>query len=186
MAKQFLQLKITLKGIKPPIWRRVIVPNDLTLKQLHVIIISAMGWNGGHLHQFYIHNEFYGDPSDDIFGDGDIQDEQQFILSEFLTAEKSKIHYEYDFGDSWEHEIFVEKILPTAENHPICIKGKRACPPDDVGGIYGYAEFLKIIADPEHPDYEDTLDWIGFDFDAEEFDIDDVNYLLSKLTFFKT
>ncbi|WP_353573299.1 plasmid pRiA4b ORF-3 family protein [Candidatus Albibeggiatoa sp. nov. BB20] len=182
---RFLQLKISLKGAKPPIWRRVVVPDNLILLDLHEVIVAAMGWDGYHLHQFDAFGQFYGNPEDDLFGDGDILDEKKPRLSEFLNKEKSKISYEYDFGDGWEHQILLEKIVPIAEQYPVCIKGKRACPPEDVGGISGYEEFLEILANPEHPDYDDTLDWVGEDFDSEAFNLNDVNGTLARLAFFK-
>ncbi|MCV6638980.1 plasmid pRiA4b ORF-3 family protein [Candidatus Albibeggiatoa sp. nov. NOAA] len=185
MSTQFLQLKISLKGAKPPIWRRVVVPDALTLFELHQVVIASMGWGGHHLHQFESGGVFYGNPEDDLFGDGDIKEEKQYTLSELLTQEKDKINYQYDFGDSWEHQIILEKILPTVEQHPVCIKGKRACPPDDVGGIWGYGEFLDILAHPEHADYNDTLDWIGGDFNSELFDLNKANEALAQLQFFK-
>lgn len=185
MPNQFLQLKISLKGAKPPIWRRVVVADNLTLFELHKVIITSMGWEGHHLHQFDANGQFYGNPDDDLLGDGDILDETQYSLSTFLNTEKQKIGYEYDFGDSWEHQILLEKILPTAKQHPVCIKGKRACPPEDVGGLWGYEEFLEILDDPEHPDYSETLDWIGDEFDASAFDIKEANHALSRLACFK-
>lgn len=91
--------------------------------------------------------------------------------------ENPSAYYVYDFGDSWEHEIRLEKILPREKRkYPACIAGKRACPPEDCGGIWGYEEFLEIIKDPEHEEYEDMLDWVGGEFDPEHFDIEDVQF----------
>ncbi|MEK7990042.1 MAG: plasmid pRiA4b ORF-3 family protein [Thiotrichaceae bacterium] len=182
---QFLQLKISLGRAKPPIWRRVVMPDNFTLFELHQVIMAAMGWENYHLHQFEIDREFYGNVDDDSFDDGDVLDEKEYTLSTFLTKEKSKIDYEYDFGDGWEHKIILEKFVPPTEHYPICIKGKRACPPEDVGGIWGYEEFLEILADPKHPEYSGTLDWIGDDFDSETFDLNEANAALARLPFFK-
>ncbi len=176
------QLKITLKGSKPPIWRRIQVNSDITLHKLHKIIQIVMGWYGGHLHQFIIRGKYYGipDPEIDFY---DVKDERRVKLNRLVSKEGEKFIYEYDFGDDWEHVILLEKILPPEpeKHYPICIKGKRACPPEDCGGIWGYEEFLKAIKDPNHPEHEEMLEWIGGDFDPEEFDLEYVNEILKEL-----
>jgi hypothetical protein len=100
-----------------------------------------------------------------------------------VTGEKFKFVYEYDFGDSWEHVLLVEKVLPPepGQRYPVCIKGRRACPPEDVGGIWGYAYFLEAIQNPDHPEREDYLEWIGGEFDPQAFDLEEVNAALGKL-----
>ncbi len=169
------QLKITLRGSKPPIWRRTQVRGDTTLAKLHVIFQIVMGWTNSHLHQFIVHGAEYGVPDPDY--DMDIEDEKRVKLGELIFAEKEKLIYEYDFGDSWEHEILVETILPIEKglHYPICLKGKRACPPEDCGGIWGYSEFLEAIEDVNHPEHDDMLEWIGGEFDSEEFDVESIN-----------
>jgi len=104
-------------------------------------------------------------------------------LKDVVSREKAKFIYEYDFGDGWEHELLVEKILPptAGQRYPICLKGKRACPPEDVGGIWGYADFLEAIQDPNNPDHEDLLEWIGGSFDPEAFDLEEINRRLQKI-----
>lgn len=183
-GSQIYQLKITLQGAKPPIWRRVQVPSNITLDQLHQVIQRAMGWYDGHLHEFEIYGESYGQPMPD-FGEFDLRSEVNVKLNKVITpTEKAKFHYVYDMGDSWEHEILLEKILPSDPEvtYPLCIKGKRACPPEDCGGIWGYAEFLEAVKDPNHPEHESMLEWIDDDdFDAEAFDLDEVNHRLQHL-----
>ena len=169
------QLKITLKGAKPPIWRRVQLLDIANLETLHHIIQIAMGWTDSHLHQFTINGIDYGQPMPE-YDDFEVSDETKAKLNQ-LVAEKSKFLYTYDMGDSWDHEILVEKILPreTDRLYPTCLTGKRSCPPEDCGGVWGYAEFVAAIQDPDHPDHEDMLEWIGGDFDPEEFDPKEVN-----------
>jgi hypothetical protein len=173
--RNIYQVKITLIGSKPPIWRTVLVPSDLKLGAFHAVIQVAMGWTESHLHQFIANKVFYGVPDDD-FG-MEIEDESKYELSQFLKKEKDSLIYEYDFGDSWEHKILLEKILPfdTKMALPVCIKGKRACPPEDCGGIWGYEELLETISDPKHPEYEDMLEWLGGEFDPEEFVLEEIN-----------
>ena len=174
------QIKITLIGAKPPIWRTVLVASDIDLEAFHDVIQLAMGWTDSHLHQFIANNVFYGIPDDD-FG-MEIEDESKYKLSQLLSKEKDTIKYEYDFGDSWEHKILLEKILPFATKTalPVCIKGKRACPPEDCGGIWRYEELLETISNPKHPDYKDMLEWLGGEFDPEEFDLEAINEDLAE------
>ena len=171
------QLKITLKDIRPPIWRRVQVPGDITLGDLHDIIQSVMGWGESHLHAFVVGDQQFGDPDPEL----EFNDERKVRLND-VAGEKSKFHYEYDFGDSWIHEIVVEKILPSEPDrgYPVCIKAVRACPPEDCGGPWGYADFLDAIKDPKNPEYEEMLDWIGDDFDPEYVDLEEINKILKQ------
>jgi hypothetical protein len=180
---QIYRIKITLKGVKPPIWRRVRVSGDITLDVLHEIIQATMGWWNAHLHQFAIRGTSYGTPYPD-FGFGvDMEDETQFRLDQVAPREGLKFTYEYDFGDSWYHELLVERIsAPTADlPHPLCLTGRRACPPEDVGGIWGYASFLEAIRDPDHPEHEDYMEWVGDEFDPEAFDLEEANKALRHL-----
>lgn len=184
-AKTIYQLKVTLKGCRPPIWRRIQVDSNATLRHLHWVIQFSMGWTNSHLHSFDIHGVEYGEPMPEFGFDGDeeIRDEQTVKLNKIVPTEKFKFSYLYDFGDSWEHEILVEKILeadPEAE-YPICIKGKRACPPEDCGGVWGYQEFLIAIQDSEHPEHEEMLEWVGGFFDPEDAELDEVNYQLKLI-----
>jgi hypothetical protein len=181
--KRTYQMKITLKGAKPPIWRRVLVPSDIRLDQLHLVIQLVMGWLDCHLHQFEAQGVFFGVPDNDFGEDMGVEDESKVKLHDLLTREKQSISYEYDFGDGWEHQIMLEQVLPydKEEALPVCIKGKRACPPEDCGGVWGYAALLKVLADPADPEHESMLEWVGGPFDAEEFDERAANFALSGL-----
>jgi hypothetical protein len=173
------QLKVTLRNIRPPIWRRLLVTSDTKLSRLHDILQAAMGWWGGHLHQFTARGVYYGDLQfvEDLGWGPKVHDEHRFTLADVARGEKAKLLYEYDFGDGWEHDIVVEKVLPVEKGvrYPICIKGRRACPPEDVGGPWGYGEFLEALRDPNHPEHETYSDWIEGSFDPEAFDLDSVN-----------
>jgi Plasmid pRiA4b ORF-3-like protein len=180
-SDQIYQLKITLRDSKPPIWRRVMVPSNFSLYKLHQVIQMAMGWTNSHLHQFIIDGQYYSIPSAEDWPP--VIDERRYTLSQIAPYVKRKFVYEYDFGDSWEHAIVVEKILPpeTGVKYPVCIKGKRACPPEDVGGVWGYATFLEAINDPTHEEHDSYLEWIGDEFDSEEFNLDEINQELRRV-----
>jgi len=180
------RLKVTLRGSKPSIWRRLEVPGDITLSMLHKILQVAMGWTNSHLHSFKIGGTYYEEPAPDIapgFSLTETKNERRFKLQQVASREKMKFHYEYDFGDGWEHEIRVEKIspLPEGRRYPVCLKGAGACPPEDVGGLWGYYEFLAAIQDPQHPDHEELREWVGGSFDPEEFDLSWINEQLKKV-----
>lgn len=178
-VKNAYQVKITLNGIKPLIWRRLLVEGDILLDEFSETIQSAMGWDGYHLYDFYIDGLSYQLPNEDDFDSGD-EDSSQTFLRDVVFKEKQKFIYTYDFGDSWEHTVLIEKILPLDNNkvYPLCIQGKRNCPPDDCGGIWGYQNFLKAIKDKNHPEHEELLEWAGGEFDPEEFDLDEINSYL--------
>ncbi len=175
------QLKVTLKESKPPIWRRILVASNISLHKLHNIIQITMGWDNSHLHQFIVQGQFYGAPDFDMTDD--MEDEKNVSLDQVMYNPKGKLIYEYDFGDSWEHVILLEKILPPEAGiqYPVCVKGKRACPPEDSGGIWGYAELMETIQDPDHPEHEEMLEWLGGDFDPEAFDLDEINRRLKRI-----
>jgi hypothetical protein len=182
-AAQIYQIKVTLDGIHPPIGRRILVPGNITLLKLHDIIQIVMGWEDYHLHMFTIEGVIYGDPEDDEYGDLGTLDEANVKLSQVINGEKQRFMYEYDFGDSWDHTLLVEKILPPEGgiHYPICVKGKRACPPEDVGGVRGYENFLEAISDPRHDEHEEYLMWVGGEFDPEAFDLEKVNAQLRSM-----
>lgn len=166
------QMKITLKDVKPPIWRRILVKDDITLHAFHKIIQTVMGWTDSHLHEFIVKGVSYGDPED-----GDALDERKFRLNKLRLDEKEKLFYVYDFGDNWQHVILVEKILPidSSVKYPVCLTGKRSGPLEDCGGPWGYMELLDILEDPNHPEYEEQMEWIEEDFDPEMFDLEKIN-----------
>ena len=175
------QVKVTLDESKPPIWRRILVPGPVTLQYLHYVLQMAMGWTNSHLHQFIVGRTYYGEPHPDY--DFEMRDERRVKLNQIATSEGFKFRYEYDFGDSWIHTLLVEKILEPqpGQQYPVCIKGRRACPPEDVGGVWGYEMFLEAIRDPDHPEHEDYLEWIGGEFDPEAFDLEEMNEALSEM-----
>ncbi len=181
--QEIYQLKVTLKESKPPIWRRFQVPGDVTLHRLHLILQSVMSWTNSHLYRFDIGGIQYSvpDPEDD-FNELHFVDSRRTRLSKVVSREKARFTYEYDFGDSWEHQILVEKILPPEPGalYPVCLAGKRSCPPEDCGGIWGYDQLFEIIRDPTHEEYERMMEWLGGSFDPEEFNIDRVNQSLRR------
>jgi len=175
------QLKITLHDSRPPIWRRVLVPGKFSLYKLHRVFQTVMGWTDSHLHQFIIDRQYFSIPSPDDWEP--VIDERRYDLNRIFSGEKKRFLYEYDFGDSWEHLIVVEKILTPERGvkYPLCTEGKRACPPEDVGGVFGYADFLDAIRDPRHKEHESYLEWIGGDFDPEYFDSNEINRELRRI-----
>lgn len=175
-----IQLKVTLRQIKPPIWRRLVVPDTFTLGDLHEAIQIAMGWDNYHLHAFRIGEQHYSRLSPDL-DELEMDDEEDVLLGTVAKTPKRKFHYEYDFGDGWEHDIVVEKILPIdpQARYPLCLAGARACPPEDCGGVYGYQGILDALGDPENPEYTDLLDWLEEDYDPELFDVAAVNRRLA-------
>ena len=182
-SNQIFQIKVTLDDTHPPIWRRIQVPGNTTLLKLHDILQIVMGWEDYHLHMFTIEGTIYGDPADDEYGDLGTVDEARFKLNQVIHREGQRLSYEYDFGDSWDHTLLVEKILLPQEGvrYPTCLKGKRACPPEDVGGVWGYENFLDAIRDPDHDEHEMYLTWIGGEFDPEAFDLAEVNIRLRSM-----
>jgi hypothetical protein len=190
MKKKFekvYQFKISLKGVEPPIWRRIQVPGTYTFWDLHVAIQNAMGWQNYHLHEFDIKdphkeppnsraNVKIGLPNEDY--PEDFIPDWELNISDFFKDENRVAYYIYDFGDGWVHIIELEAILESVEgiNYPRCIDGKRACPPEDCGGIGGYADFLRAILNPEHKQHKEIMEWIGRKFDPEYFDVKDVKF----------
>ncbi len=180
-AHRIYQLKITLQRIRPPIWRRIQVPSDITLPRLHDVLQIVMGWSDYHLHVFKIGGTEYGMPDPEYCAD--IANERRVKLGHVVRWEQVQFLYEYDFGDSWEHQILVEKILYSQPNRhsPVCLTGRRACPPEDCGGVWGYAELLEALADPDHPEHDSMREWAGGDVDPAAFDLEAVNVALSRI-----
>ncbi len=171
---EVFQFRITLLDAPRPIWRRIQVRDD-TLDRLHEHIQTAMGWTNSHLHHFRIGKTLYGDPllMGANFGDMDYRDSTTTLLSDIVPRGRKRfpIEYEYDFGDGWLHEVLFEGRSPAepGKRYPLCVEGEGACPPDDVGGVFGYADFLEAIADPEHEEHDEFLEWAGGSFDPEAF-----------------
>ena len=185
--RSIYQLKVTLKGIKPPIWRRLLVSNSMTLNDLHLAIQFSIGWTNSHLYDFEYQGKRYSEPSDedDFYDLGEFVklDSTETRLSSLLRQEKEKLSYTYDFGDNWQHEVLLEKILPfkTDLRLPSCLKGRRSCPPEDIGGPYGYKRFLEIFNNPKHPEHEEHKEWVEDDFDSENIDLDGINLMLADI-----
>lgn len=177
------QVKVGLRGAKPPIWRRLEIPADISLAQLHEVIQVAFEWNGGHMHVF---ETDYGE-----FGKADAalghSSETAVTLEQVAPAAGRRIRYTYDFGDNWKHEIVVEKTVQrdSTLRYPRCTGGRRAAPPDDCGGVWGYAELVGVLGDPAHPEHDDMLEWLGLDSAAEfepgHFDAESITMSLSQL-----
>lgn len=199
------KIKIELTGSKPLIWRRVLVPEEITFERLHDVIQFAMGWGNDHLYDFNLKEEklritsdeevvkefeYYSkiklteknDPNGYIRKRLEIKPKlsSKVKIDKYLIKEKN-IEYVYDFGDYWKHNITLEEIIEDYEYaYPMCIEGEGACPPEDVGGIYGYAEFLEIIKDEAHPQHEELKQWaeeVGY----EEFNMEETNYSMADL-----
>lgn len=176
-SDHILQFKIVLKSIKPPIWRRIQVPAVYTFRDFHVAIQDAMGWTDSHLHEFNVSDPIYdarvriGIPDEEFPERKTLPEEEQTIAAWF-TQENSSADYLYDFGDDWEHEVRMEKIMAVEPDvrYPRCTAGRRACPPEDCGGVVGYERILEILSDAHHMEYAEMLEWVGEDFDPERFE----------------
>jgi hypothetical protein len=181
MPRQIFQLKVSLSDVTPPVWRRVLVPGGYTLDRLHRVFQQVMGWQDCHLHSFDIDGRQYGQPVPD--GELSLRDELDARLDS-VVVKGSRFLYTYDFGDWWEHEVTVEDVFGAdpEERYPVCVDGERACPPEDVGGPFGYRHFLAALADPTHPDHEPMRDWVGGAFDPAAFDPDRATTLARRLS----
>jgi len=177
------QIKVTLQKSQPPIWRRIQVKSNTTLHKLHQILQIVMDWGDEHAHQFIINHISYDLSGEAYHGLVETEDERKYRLNQLIPAPKFRFEYEYDFGDSWEHILLVEKILPFQKgvHYPVCLEGERACPPEDIGGISGYYRFLETLRDPKHPDYQEMRGWVGKNFDPEVFDIKKTNQALRRM-----
>ena len=179
LIKSVYQLKITLDSIDPPIWRRIQV-EDCTLADLHAVIQILMGWCNSHLHMFAVGGKQYSDP--EMSGDQYYTSTHSESLAHLVDRGHMTFRYVYDFGDSWEHTIEVEEVLPPEPKvkYPRCVEGKRACPPEDCGGPWGYPEFVAAIHNPKHEEHEEMLEWVGGKFDPEKFSAAAVNKDMRK------
>ncbi len=176
------QIKVTLMGIAPLIWRRI-QSKDCTLVELHDLLQVAMGWEFEHLYRFIIGGVKYADL--EMASQEDVQDASDTNLSEILPAQnrRPRFHYEYDFGDQWMHQLVVEERFPPEQGvkYPICVAGQRACPPEDCGGPWGYPGFVEAISNPDHRRHEEMLEWVGGEFDPERFVLESVNKRLRRM-----
>jgi hypothetical protein len=181
-APAIYQVKISISEIAPSIWRRLQVPADASLAQLHDVIQAAFGWWNCHLHQYIVDGHFFGVPDPEYADEmPPMKDERDTTLREILGA--ATIIYEYDFGDSWKHLIEIESVAVAPQPgtvYPICTAGERARPPEDCGGVSGYEDLLEILADPEHEEYQQMKTWVGKKFAPEKFDLLATNRALQK------
>jgi hypothetical protein len=178
-----LQLHIELREIRPKVWRRLLVPETITLQRLHSVIQSAFDWGGHHLHEFEVAGERFGTPDPDYDEPGSMQSERTRLITAAKRAGTATISYVYDFGDHWAHRIKIEKVLPPLDMKlPLCVAGAGAAPPDDCGGTSGYMDFVQAMADPSNPEHEQMKQWIGREhWDPAAFDIDSVNARLAEI-----
>jgi hypothetical protein len=163
MGQDVCQLKVTLRGTRPPIWRRLLVPANTPLTRLHRVLQIAMGWQDGHMHEFRI--------------DGRQPAVRSSRVGDMLTEIGGSLTYTYDLGDGWEHSVVLEARFAGGGDaeYPVCLEGQQACPPEDCGGVPGYYDLLEILRNPDDERYEEMREWIGEDFDPQAFSADAVN-----------
>ena len=179
-GQSVVQLRVQLAEVHPPVWRRLVVPGSVRLAKLHSVLQAAMGWTDSHLHSFRIGDELYGmqfdeHPEDEI-------DEKTVTVLRALSGHR-RFFYDYDFGDSWEHEVVVESMstTPTGLKFAVCVDGQNACPPEDCGGVGGYSLMLEALADPSHEEHDDYMRWLGGPFDPAAFDLAGTNAALQQV-----
>ncbi|MBF0207167.1 MAG: plasmid pRiA4b ORF-3 family protein [Oligoflexia bacterium] len=183
--KSILKLKITLLDIKPTIWRRVLVEDTMVFDKLHAVIQKVMGWDNCHMYDFSFGPELRisnADEFEDNWGAEEDLPAAKTKLSKLIDEKGIKFLYNYDFGDGWRHQILVEDILDLGKlketSYPVCLDGKRACPPEDCGGSWGYMELIEALKDPEDDRHDEMSEWVSDDFDPEHFSVNDANLLL--------
>jgi len=181
---EILQVKITLEGVSPRIWRRFLVENTFTFHQLHQAIQIVMGWNDSHLYGFEVDQKAYQDARHNDFtdfNDGKHSPSHKTMIKELKA--KQKFYYTYDFGDNWEHQLVVEKVLPKdiSKRYPVCVGGERNCPPEDSGSISGYHHLMSVRKNKKHPEYKElVIEWLGEDYNPEHFSIPGTNIGLQR------
>jgi hypothetical protein len=171
------ELKVTLKEIRPQIWRLIQVPSDTNLRRMHKILQVTMGWENYHLYTFTVDGNKYSEPN----SDWNVMDSRLLTLNKIFADGKTSFLYDYDMGDGWEHEITLKKQIDSDEIKPSCIGGGRACPPEDCGGVPGYYQFLEAISDPKHYEHDTMLEWVGGSYAPEAFDMAKVDRALKRL-----
>jgi hypothetical protein len=179
------EVKVTLLGIQPPVWRRLHVPATYSFWDLHLAIQDSMGWLNSHLHEFLVvpaarrRSLRIGVPDDNAFpGDEPILPSWDIPITKYLSARRNQAAYNYDFGDDWQHSVLVESVLPALPGtaYPACVDGRRRCPPEDIGGVPGYEQFLTAVRDPNHEEHESYLNWVGGSYDPEAFEAKAVRF----------
>jgi hypothetical protein len=179
---KIFEIEIVLEDVRPPVRRRVQVPGEVSLAVLHEVVQLVMGWTNSHLHEFEVGGARYGMPDPD-WEVHDVTDESKVKLFG-LVGQGDQLGYVYDFGDNWAHTLTVEKITAPEPGvrYPRCVSGRGACPPEDVGGPWGYDEFQTVLADPSHPEHDERLEWAGGPFDPHRFDLDKADQALERLS----
>lgn len=188
LAGKAVELKITLRYVKPRIWRSFVVPGGIRLDRLHDVIQIVMGWTDSHLHSFHSgrceYTMPYPEQADwlDMVSDTIVLDERKHSLGDIVTGKGDRFTYTYDFGDNWEHDLRVAGVTPmdVPLECSFCVRGERACPPEDCGSVPGYEELCEALRDPKHPEHLHWKRWAG-DFDPEAFICDEVNQLLMQV-----
>lgn len=173
------QLKISLLDVEPAVWRRVVLPGHWNLSLVHSAVQVAMGWEDSHLHQFEAGDVRYAPPNP-YGGGGEVRREGTARLHEVVSQVGDTLSYWYDFGDDWYHDLVVEQVLPP-QPYAQCLDGAHACPPEDCGGPWGYLELLAALGDPQHPEHDELLDWVGNGFDPAAFDVDQADKVLRSM-----
>ena len=179
-GQMVIQLRISLQDIHPVVWRRLLVPGSVRLSKLHLMLQAVMGWTNSHLHEFQIGGSRYGMQFED-YPAGEI-DEKSVTVGSALRDQRRFV-YEYDFGDSWDHEVVVEARTTTTHGlrFAVCVDGENACPPEDCGGRSGYSTMLEALADPTHEEHDDYLTCVGGPFDPAAFELAEANIALQRL-----
>jgi hypothetical protein len=179
---QIFQFRLSLEGILPEVWRRIHVPADFTLAQLHRVIQAAMGWQNYHLHEFIVSGRTYGIPDPDFDVEREVVDDRTARLRDLNLSPGTRLAYLYDFGDDWHHILQLEDVLSICSEGaiPLCLAGEHATPPEDVGGVIGYEEFLEALADRSHEEHEHMMSWVGRPFDPKYFSNEEANRRLRK------
>jgi hypothetical protein len=178
--RQIFEFRLSLQHVHPTVWRRIQVPDDCTLARLHKIIQAVMNWQDYHLHEFTVQSQAYGDP--EVDEDDRLVDDRTVRLRNLDLAIGDRVEYAYDFGDNWQHVLELEGKMPPAEEavYPVCVGGERTAPPEDVGGVSGYEEFLEALLDPRHEEHEHMKSWVGRPFDPAAFSVAEANERLRK------
>lgn len=181
MPRQIFQLRVTLDGVVPEVWRRVLVPGGYTLDRVHRVFQHAMGWSNYHLHSFDIAGTQYGEPDPD--GDLGLVDELDIRLDAVIRVGDT-FRYTYDYGDWWEHTVTAEAVWPADpdERYPVCLEGERACPPEDIGGAYGYGRLVAALRDEDHPEHAEMMAWFGRGIRPDAFEPELVTTLLRRMS----
>ena len=175
---QVYVVKVTLLGTTPRVWRRILVPRDISLRNLDRTLQTVVGWTNSHLHQFVLPRGRISDTRPRV--GTKVANENRTTLGELIWTVGARLLYEYDFGDNWQHELLLEEVLVGDEEfQQICVAGERCCPPEDCGGPQGFTELLQAFQDANNPSHEEACEWLG-NFRSESFSVDEINRRLGR------